>query len=341
MKNLLVTGGAGFIGSNFVHHMLAKYPRYRVVNFDKLTYAGNLASLKTAELHPNYRFINGDITDQRRVEEAIKAFNIDTIVHFAAESHVDRSIVGPKAFVMSNVVGTWVLLELARKYNIKRFHHVSTDEVFGALALDSEEKFNTETRYDPKSPYSASKAGSDHFVRAYFETFKLPITITNTSNNFGPYMDPEKFISRMITNLIDDKKIPIYGDGKYIRDWIYVLDHCKAIDLVLHKGKPGETYLAGGLTRGKEEINNLAVAKKLLKIFGKDESHIKFVKDRPGHDRRYAIDWSKIRRELGWRPTRDFDTWLARTVNWYKNNEWWWRPLKGQAEDLYTATKQK
>lgn len=264
---LLVTGGAGFIGSNFIRFILSKYPKYKVINFDKLTYAGNLSSLKDVELNSNYRFINGDISDKNRVEEVIKTFGVDTIVHFAAESHVDRSIVEPEDFIMSNVVGTWVLLDLSRKYNIKKFHHVSTDEVFGSLDLNSEEKFHPNTAYDPRSPYSASKAGSDHLVRAYNETYGLPITISNTSNNYGPFQDPEKYIPRMITNLIDGKKVPIYGDGKYVRDWLHVEDHCRAIDLILHKGKSGETYLVGGLVRGKDEINNLDVAKRVLKVF--------------------------------------------------------------------------
>ena len=335
---LLVTGGAGFIGSNFIRYILAKHPNYKVVNYDKLTYAGNLDNLLDLQLNPNYKFIKGDIVDEKRVNEVIKKMGITHIVHFAAESHVDRSIHGPRAFTQTNIIGTQVLLEAALRHKIKRFHHVSTDEVFGSLALDTEEKFTEQTNYNPRSPYSASKAASDHLVRAYYETYGLPVTITNTSNNFGPYQYPEKFLPRAITNLIDGEKIPIYGDGKYVRDWVYVEDHCRAIDLVLQKRKVGETYLIGGLT---EDISNLELAKKLLRLFGRDDSWIKFVKDRPGHDRRYAIDWSKAKKELDWRPRHNFDTWLAKTVEWYKKNEWWWRPLKQKAEELYRKTGQK
>lgn len=334
---LLVTGGAGFIGSNFVHYILQKYPDYEVVNYDKLTYAGNLESLKDLGENPRYTFIKGDIIDRDRVRETIKKNKISHIVHFAAESHVDRSITGPAAFIMTNVVGTQVLLDVALETKIKHFYHISTDEVFGMLPLNSRVKFSEKTVYDPRSPYSASKAASDHLVRAYFKTFGLPITITNCSNNFGPYQDVEKFIPRVITNLIDGQKAPIYGDGKYVRDWLFVEDHCRAIDLVLHQGKVGETYLVGGLT---EDISNLEIVKRILKIFGKEESEIKFVKDRLGHDRRYAVDWSKIKSELGWSPKYDFDTQLAKTVDWYRENEWWWRPQKTRAEALYKKTGQ-
>lgn len=334
---LLVTGGAGFIGSNFIHYLLQKYPGYVVTNYDKLTYAGNLESLRGLDKNPNYGFVKGDITDRKKVKKVIEDNKITHIVHFAAESHVDRSITGPADFIVTNVVGTQVLLDVALESGIKHFHHISTDEVFGALSLGSKDKFREDTVYDPGSPYSASKAASDHLVRAYSKTFSLPITITNCSNNFGPHQDVEKFIPRIITNLIDGKPAPIYGDGKYVRDWLYVEDHCRAIDLVLHKGKVGETYLVGGLT---EDINNLEVARKILKIFGKDESSIKFVKDRPGHDRRYAVDWGKIKRELGWEPKYDFDTQLKKTIEWYKDNEWWWKPQKRRAEALYKKTGQ-
>lgn len=335
---ILITGGAGFIGSNFIRYILNKYPNYKIVNYDKLTYAGNLDNLRDVELNQNYRFVKGDIVDSKRVNEVIKTFGITHIVNFAAESHVDRSILGPQVFIQTNIVGTQVLLDAAVKHGIKRFHHISTDEVFGSLPLHSEEKFNEDTRYDPKSPYSASKAASDHLVRAYSETYGLSTSITNCSNNYGPYMHPEKFTSRAITNLIDGKKIPIYGDGKYVRDWLHVDDHCCAIDMILQKREGGETYCIGGLTN---DISNLEIAKKLLEIFGKDESWIKFVKDRPGHDRRYAIDWTKAKDELGWKPKYNFDTWLARTVKWYKDNEWWWRPLKEESEKLYEKTGQK
>ena len=333
---LLVTGGAGFIGSNFIRYWLKKYPNDEIVNLDKLTYAGHLSTTKDFSSNKNYTFIKGDICDSKTVDKAIKGAEV--VVSFAAESHVDRSILGPKVFLTTNVIGTQVLLDSALKNKVKKFHYIGTDEVFGALPLESKEKFNEKTLYNPRSPYSASKAAADHLVRSYFHTYGLPISVTNCSNNYGPYMDPEKFLPRMITNLIDDKPLPIYGDGKYVRDWLYVEDHCRAIDAVLTKGKVGETYLVGGLT---EDINNLEVAKKLLKLFGKDESYLKFVKDRAGHDRRYAVDWGKIKRELGWKPLYGFDEWLVRTVDWYKKNEQWWRPLKRQAEALYEKTGQK
>lgn len=333
---ILVTGGAGFIGSNFVHYWLKNHPQDQIINFDKLTYAGHAESLKDLEENSNYSFIQGDICDAEKVKEAMR--EVDWVVHFAAESHVDRSIVGPAVFTMTNVVGTQVLLDAALKEGIKKFHHVSTDEVFGALSLESKEKFNEKTLYDPRSPYSASKAASDHLVRAYYHTYGLPITITNCANNFGPYQDPEKFFARMITNLIEGGEILLYGDGKYVRDWLYVEDHCRAIDMVLNKGKAGETYLVGGLT---DDVNHLEVADKLLKIFNLGKEKIRFIKDRPGHDRRYAIDWTKIKKELGWEPKNDFDTWLVKTVEWYKDNEWWWKPLKEEAEKLYEKTGQK
>ncbi len=326
---VLVTGGCGFIGSNFIRYWLNKYPEDEIVNLDKLTYAGHLSSLRDVRKNKNYKFIKGDIRNHIMVDRAMEG--VDVVVHFAAESHVDRSIKNPQIFLETNVIGTQILLDSALKNKVKRFHHVSTDEVFGTLSL-GKGKFDENTNYDPRSPYSASKAGSDHLVRSYHETFGLPITITNCSNNFGSYQDPEKFLPRMITNLIDGKKIPIYGDGKYVRDWLYVEDHVRAIELVLKKGKVGETYLVGGLT---EDINNLQIAKTLLKIFKKDNSYLEFVKDRPGHDRRYAVDWSKIRKELGWKPKYGFEEWLLMTVEWYKNNEWWWRPLKKKAEDFY------
>ena len=329
---LLVTGGAGFIGSNFVSYILNKYPDYKVVNYDDLTYAGHLENLRDPELHNNYKFIKGNIVDRERVNEVIKRHKITHIVHFAAESHVDRSIASPEEFIVTNVTGTWALLDAARENNVKHFHHVSTDEVFGSLDLDTSKKFNEDTLYEPKSPYSASKAGSDHLVRAYHETYGLPITITNSSNNYGPYQDAEKFIPRVITNLIEGEKIPIYGDGKYVRDWLHVEDHCRAIDVVLHKGKIGETYLVGGQVKN---TNNLELVKKILKIMGKDENEIEFITDRPGHDRKYAVDWRKINKELGWEPLHDLDTWLTKTVDWYMSNDWWWKPLKKEAESFY------
>lgn len=320
---LLVTGGAGFIGSNFIHYWLALHPEDHIVNLDKLTYAGNLENLADVASNPGYQFIKGDICDAEAVAEAL--VGVDVVVHFAAESHVDRSIASAAPFVMTNVVGTHVLLEAALKAGIKRFHHISTDEVFGSLELDDPSKFNETKKYNPRSPYSASKAGSDHFVNAYFHTFGLPITVTNCSNNYGPYQFPEKLISLAITNVLEGKKVPVYGDGKYVRDWLYVEDHCSAIDAVLSKGKPGETYCVGGLA---QDIDNLTIIKKILSIMGKDESVIEFVKDRPGHDRRYAIDWTKIKTELGWQPAHDFDSWLAKTVEWYQMHQAWWKPLK-------------
>lgn len=325
---LLITGGFGFIGSNFVRYWLEKYPNDKVVVFDKLTYAGHPESLK--DLQEKFTFIEGDICDPSAVDQAMSG--VDYVVHFAAESHVDRSILGPAIFLQTNVLGTQVLLDSAKKHEVKRFHHISTDEVFGALSLDSKDKFNESTRYDPHSPYAASKAGSDHIVRAYHDTFGLPITITNCANNYGPFHDPEKLIPRFITNLIDNEKVPVYGDGKYVRDWLYVEDHCSAIDLVLNKGKVGETYCVGGMV---QDVNNLELTRKIIELLDKDESSIEYVTDRPGHDRRYAIDWSKIHSELGWKPKYDLDTYLAKTVAWYKDNEWWWRPLKKRAESIY------
>jgi len=331
--NLLVTGGAGFIGSNFILYWLKKYSQDKILNLDKLTYAGNLENLKSIENNPNYDFVKGDIINPSLVNSLIKKYNIDTIVHFAAESHVDRSIIDPAPFIKTNVEGTYVLLEAALKNKIKRFHHISTDEVFGALPLNSKKKFNEKTPYNPRSPYSASKAASDHLVRAYHITYGLPITISNCSNNYGPYHFPEKLIPLAITNIIEGKKVPIYGDGLYVRDWLYVEDHCRAIDLILYKGKVGETYFIGGLT---EDIPNIEVIKKILKIMGKDESYIEYVKDRPGHDRRYAIDWSKINHELGWKPEIDFDTGLKITVDWYLKNQNWWKKIKsGEYKEYY------
>ena len=318
---LLVTGGGGFIGANFILYWLEKYPDDYIVNFDKLTYAGNLESLKSVADNPRYSFVKGDICEASAVDPLVT--ECDVIVHFAAESHVDRSISGPAVFVKTNVIGTQVLLDAAVKHK-KRFHHISTDEVFGSLSLDSTEKFNESTRYDPHSPYSASKASSDHFVRAYHTTYGLPVTISNCSNNYGPFMFPEKFIPLTIINAMQNKKVPVYGDGLYVRDWLYVTDHCRAVDMIIQQGTIGETYCIGGLT---DDINNLSVVKKILHIMGKDESLIEFVKDRPGHDRRYAVDWSKMKRDLGWAPAHDFDTYLEKTVEWYRNNEGWWKKL--------------
>src|ERR1035437_2808372 len=328
---ILVTGGAGFIGSNFILYWLKNHPQDFVVNFDKLTYAGNLENLTSIQDNPNYQFVQGDICDPKVVEEVMAG--VDTVVHFAAESHVDRSITDPASFVRTNVLGTQVLLEVALKNNVKRFHHISTDEVYGSLNLEDKSIFNERTVYDPRSPYAASKAGSDHLVRAYYHTYNLPITISNCSNNFGPYQFPEKLLPLAITNLLEGKKVPIYGDGLYVRDWLYVEDHCRAIDLILEKGKLGETYCVGGLT---EDINNLEVIKKILKLLGKSEDSIEYVKDRLGHDRRYALDWSKIKNELGWEPQCSFDEWIEKTVKWYQENQEWWKNVKnGEYKEYY------
>lgn len=322
---LLVTGGAGFIGSNFILYWLKKYPTDKIVNLDKLTYAGNLENLRSIENNPNYTFVQDDICNSQSVNSLVNNYKIDIIVHFAAESHVDRSIFNPAPFIKTNIEGTYVLLEAALKNKVKRFHHISTDEVFGALDLNTKEKFNDSTPYNPRSPYSASKASSDHLVRAYATTYNLPVTISNCSNNYGPFQFPEKFIPLTITNLLEGKKVPVYGDGLYARDWLYVEDHCTAIDAIIQKGKIGKTYLIGGLT---DDISNIDIVKKILKIMGKTEDSIEYVKDRPGHDRRYAIDWTTINKELGWQPKHDFDTYLEKTVEWYQQNQEWWKPLK-------------
>jgi dTDP-glucose 4,6-dehydratase len=320
---LLVTGGAGFIGSNFIHYILKKYPDYEIVNLDALTYAGNLENLKKVESDSRYQFIKGDITDKKLVDKLVKDCN--TIVHFAAESHVDRSIFNPEAFVKTNIVGTYNLLEAARNNGKKRFHHVSTDEVYGSLEPNGE-PFNENTPYDPRSPYSASKAASDHLVRAYYHTFQLPITISNCSNNYGPYQFPEKLMPLFITNLIEDKKVPIYGDGMNIRDWLYVEDHCKAIDLIMHRGKLGETYCLGG---GCEKTNK-EITEKILELMNKDAKMIEYIADRQGHDRRYAISYDKIKNELDWEPKIDFETGMKKTVEWYIENQEWWRRIKNK-----------
>ena len=322
-NTILVTGGAGFIGSNFIHYWLKHHPEDHLLNLDALTYAGNLANLQTVANHSNYHFVQGNICDRPLVNQLMK--DVDIVVHFAAESHVDRSILDPALFLETNVIGTQVLLEAALKNKIKRFHHISTDEVFGALPLTSQEKFNKHTAYDPHSPYSASKAAADHLVRAYGDTYGLPVTISNCSNNYGEYQFPEKIIPLAITNLLDGQKVPIYGDGLYVRDWLYVQDHCRGIDAVLNRGKVGETYLFGGLYK---DISNLELIKMIIKLMNKDESAIAMVKDRPGHDRRYSVDFSETEKALDWRPSVDLETGLRRTIEWYQTNEAWWRPLK-------------
>jgi len=333
---LLITGGAGFIGANFVKYWLKTNPDDTVVNFDKLTYAGNLENLKDVEDNPQYSFVRGDICDAKEVKEVME--DVDTVVHFAAESHVDRSITEAAPFVMTNVVGTQVLLDAAVASKVSRFHHVSTDEVFGSLALDDPHAFNEQTLYNPRSPYSASKAGSDHLVRAYHHTYALPVTITNCSNNYGPYQFPEKLIPLAITNLLEGKKVPVYGDGLYVRDWLHVTDHCRAIDAVLTHGVIGETYCVGGMSKN---ISNLDVIRKILALMGKSESSIEYVQDRKGHDRRYAVDWTKISNELSWKPLYGFDEWLERTVDWYIKHESWWRRVKSGAYQEYYNNQYK
>lgn len=328
---ILVTGGAGFIGSNFIHFILGQYPEDSIVNLDNLTYAGNLENLASVENNARYRFIKGDIGDAVLIDPLVA--QCDVVVHFAAESHVDRSILGPEAFVQTNVFGTFTLLEVARKYG-KRFHHVSTDEVFGSLDRDAP-AFNEATPYDPRSPYSASKAASDHLVRAYFHTYGLPVTLSNCSNNYGPYHFPEKLIPLALTNLLEEKKVPVYGDGRQIRDWLFVEDHCRAIDVILRRGKIGETYCIGG--NGERE--NIWIVEQLLALLGKDTSSIEYVTDRLGHDRRYAIDFTKIRTELGWEPSVSLAEGLARTVTWFQKNENWWKRVKSGEYQQYYASQ--
>ncbi len=321
MKTCLITGGAGFIGSNFVHYMLDKHPDYVLINYDKLTYAGNVDNIKDIGKNPQHLFIRGDICDKKLLSKTVEKREVDMIVHFAAESHVDNSIKEPGQFVITNVLGTQALLDVAKEFDL-RFHHISTDEVFGSLGKTG--KFNEETRYDPRSPYSASKAASDHLVRAYHETYKLRATISNCTNNYGPYQHPEKVIPLFITNLIQGKKVPLYGKGENIRDWLHVNDHCMAVDMILHNGKIGETYCVGGDC----ELTNLELTKKILNAFGKGDDFIDYVADRLGHDLRYAIDFSKIKNDLGWKPEYSFEKGLKETIEWYKNNKSWWGKLK-------------
>lgn len=316
IMTLLVTGGAGFIGSNFIKYWLQKYDNDKVVNFDALTYASNLDNLLEVENDSRYKFVKGNICDKEKVDEVIRG--VDLVVHFAAESHVDNSIKNPDIFVETNVLGTNVLLRSALEHKIKKFHHVSTDEVYGSLDLESEEKFLENTPYNPRSPYSASKAGSDHLVRSYFHTYSLPVTITNCSNNYGPGQHREKLIPKTILNILEGKKVPIYGDGKNVRDWLYVDDHCRAIDLVVQKGKIGETYLVGGM---EGDVSNFDIIERIAKSMGKNiDDEVEFVEDRLGHDRRYAIDWSKIKNELDYEPEYSLDKYLEKTIEWYRDN---------------------
>ena len=326
---ILITGGAGFIGSNFVHYMIKRYKDYQIINLDALTYAGNLETLKNIEAESNYQFFHGDITNTKVVESIFNE-GVDAVINFAAESHVDRSITDPGIFVKTNIQGTQVLLDAAKKYGVKKYIQISTDEVYGTLGDTG--YFTEETPLAPNSPYSASKAGADLLVRAYHGTFGLPINITRCSNNYGPYHFPEKLIPLMILNALNDKPLPVYGDGLNIRDWLHVEDHCRAIDLVLHKGVAGEVYNVGG----HNERTNIDVVKTILDYLGKPESLIKFVEDRLGHDRRYAIDAKKLRTQLGWEPKYTFETGLKQTIDWYLNNrEWWENILSGDYQHYY------
>ncbi len=319
-KTLLVTGGCGFIGSNFIRYILNKYPSYKIINLDKLTYAGNPNNLKEFEKDLRYHLVIGDICNKELVNELVK--KVDIIVHFAAESHVDLSIFDSRKFVETNVLGTQTLLEAAKINGKKRFHHISTDEVYGEAKEGN--KFSETTPYSPRNPYSASKAGSDHLVMAYYYTHKLPITISNCSNNYGPYQYPEKLFARAITNLLSGEKILLYGKGDGVRDWIYVEDHCRAIDLIIHFGRIGETYCIGG----NSEKTNLEIAKAILSNLGMGEENIEYVYERPGADSRYSINFSKIKKELGWEPLVSFEEGVKRTVQWYKENKQWWFPIR-------------
>jgi len=337
LQNLLITGGAGFIGSNFVRYMLEKYPDYRLVVYDKLTYAGNLDNLKDVaeSFAGRYTFIRGDIADAAKVDEVMREHEIDAIVNFAAETHVDRSLMGAGSFIQTDVYGTYVLLEAAKKYGVERYHQISTDEVYGEIP---EGYSSVET--DPlhtRSPYSASKAGGDLMCIAYFTSFGVPVTITRGSNNIGPYQYPEKVVPLFITNAIDDMPLPLYGDGRQMRDYQYVLDHCEGIDVVLHRGQPGEIYNVGTGV----ETQNIVMARRILDLLGKPYSLIQPVKDRPGHDRRYSLNCDKLK-ALGWESRHTFEQALEKTVRWYVENEWWWRPIKSGAhfEEYYTRQYQ-
>ena len=322
--NIIVTGGAGFIGSNFIYYLLEKHPEDRVICYDALTYAGDLETLKAAEGNERFKFLRGDIANRAMVYRMFEEEKPDLVVNFAAESHVDRSIHQPEIFLRTNVFGTQVLLDACRKYGVKRYHQVSTDEVYGDLPLDRKDLFFTETsNLNTSSPYSASKAGADLLVHAYCRTYGVPVTISRCSNNYGPYHFPEKLIPLMIIHAIQDKKLPVYGKGENVRDWLYVEDHCAAIDLILRKGREGEVYNIGG----HNERRNIDVVKTILKELGKPESLIEYVEDRKGHDLRYAIDPAKIRRELGWEPVTKFEEGIRRTIRWYLDNKSWWEDI--------------
>ena len=330
---ILVTGGAGFIGGNFVHYMVNKYPEDQIVNLDLLTYAGNLETLKPVEGKPNYKFVRGDIADRPFIMDLFEKERFDVVVNFAAESHVDRSITDPGIFVRTNVMGTQVLLDASKEYGVKRYHQVSTDAVYGDLPLDRPDLFFTEeTPIHTSSPYSSSKASADLFVLAYYRTFGLPVTVSRCSNNYGPYHFPEKLIPLMISRALADEKLPVYGNGQNVRDWLHVEDHCVAIDLIIRKGRVGEIYNIGG----HNERTNLEVVQTILKALNKPESLIQYVSDRPGHDRRYAIDPTKLETELGWKPKYNFDTGIQQTIQWYLDNkEWWQHILSGEYSSYF------
>ncbi|MBR1796741.1 MAG: dTDP-glucose 4,6-dehydratase [Clostridiales bacterium] len=331
--NIIVTGGAGFIGSNFVFHMLKAHPDYRIICLDKLTYAGNLSTLEPVMDNPNFRFVKADICDKEAVDKLFEEEKPDIVVNFAAESHVDRSIENPQIFLETNIIGTSVLMDACRKYGIKRYHQVSTDEVYGDLPLDRPDLFFTEeTPIHTSSPYSSSKAGADLLVLAYHRTYGLPVSLSRCSNNYGPYHFPEKLIPLMIIRALHDESLPVYGDGMNVRDWLYVEDHCKAIDLIIHEGKVGEVYNVGG----HNEMANIDIVRLILKELNKPESLITYVTDRKGHDRRYAIDPTKIHNDLGWLPETKFADGIVKTIKWYLDNEAWWQPIiSGEYQNYY------
>ncbi len=330
MKNILVTGGAGFIGSNFINYVLSGHKDYRIINLDKLTYAGNLENLVQCEDNPDFNFIKGDICNSELVRYLFEKFDIKYVINFAAESHVDRSILGSEIFYRTNVIGTNVLLEISRQFGVKKFLQVSTDEVYGSLGNDG--LFTENTPLSPNSPYSSSKAAADMMALAFFHTYGMPVVVTRCSNNYGPYQFPEKLIPLMILNSLGEKKLPVYGDGMNVRDWIFVDDHNRAIDMVFDKGRPGEVYNIGA----SNEMPNIEIIKLILNYLSKPETLIEYVKDRPGHDRRYAIDSAKIRNELGWEPLFTFEDAIEKTIDWYLRNETWWnRILSGDYQDYY------
>jgi len=340
MKTVLVTGGAGFIGSNFVKYMLEKYPDYKIVNVDLLTYSGNLENLREVENNPNYTFVKEDIANLPKIKEIFEEHKPNIVVNFAAESHNDRGVLDPSIFIKTNILGTQSLLEAARQTEVERFHHISTCEVFGDLPLDSEETFSETSPYKPKTPYNASKAGADHIVMAYFNTFGVPVTISNCGNNYGPNQHVEKLIPLFATNAMEDKELPLFKSSQNKREWVHVIDHCKAVDLIIHNGISGESYNVGTtIEKSVEQITDM-----ILKVLGKPETLKKYVKDRPGHDRRYLLDSSKIRQKLGWEPRTNFEEGMKQTVEWYKNNKEWWQRVKSGEfrkyyEDYYSKLK--